>query len=147
MTFCFFTLSTSPTPNILHDNFFSLEDPSYPGFLMISLFLINDHNSISWCPFLMISTFFDRSRRDLSIWHASSNRPHLEMLMSSGAHSFTNRKLRVRAFDRYHFHQIWTSPARDMGDSSWVIPDPHRFAWKYTIEHDASLSHGTCVRF
>ena len=63
---------------------------------------------------------FERSRVDLAIYEVDSNRPYLEMVMSKFDKNGTDRKLRVRAFDRYHFHQIWTSSSRDMGDSSLV---------------------------
>ena len=64
----------------------------------------------------MISVPIERSRRDLAIKDINSNRPYLEIYVSKFNENGTDRKLRVRAFDQYHFHQIWTSPARDMAD-------------------------------
>ena len=43
---------------------------------------------------------------------------HLRIYVSKFDENGTDRKLRVRAFDWCHFRQIWTSPARDIGDSS-----------------------------
>ena len=62
----------------------------------------------------------ERSRVDLAIYEVDSNRPYLEMVMSKFDENGTDRKPSLSAFDRYHFHQIWTSPARDMGDLSLV---------------------------
>ena len=49
------------------------------------------------------------------------NRPYLEMVMSKFDENGTDRKPSLSAFDRYHFYQIWTSPSRDMSDSSQCL--------------------------
>ena len=66
--------------------------------------------------------------------------------MSLDADSKTIWKLRVRAFDPYHFHRIWTSPAKDMSESSWnvefrVLVQNVHFQWKY---HRFSLGFCKC---
>ena len=74
--------------------------------------------SVTFGPFSVTFRTFGSPKSDPKV--RNSNRPYLEILMSSGANSFTNRKLRVRAFDWCYFHPSWTSISRDMGDSSLV---------------------------
>ena len=69
-------------------------------------------------------------------WGTKTIRPYLSLVMSSDADSKSVRKLRVRAFDRYHFHWIWTSPAKDISESSWsvkfrILVKNLHFQWKY----------------
>ena len=58
--------------------------------------------------------FFDRSRRDLSIYDQISNRPYLELVMSKFDENGTDRKPWLSAFHRCHFRQIWMHVSRDM---------------------------------
>ena len=69
----------------------------------------------------MISGPIERPRRYLAIKDINSNRPYLGIYVSKLIENDTDRKLRVRVFDRYHFRQIWMHISRDMGDSKYGL--------------------------